>query len=284
MAARRLSIGPLRETALRAAVVDLRFAQELEQTIPYLAEEASGRNSHARRKAISAWQNAAEFHPGASDAGAAPMLGIHDLWLFIISGLILNITPGPDTAYIVGRSAQFGWRGGAAAALGISTGCLVHVVACAIGLSALLAASATAFTLVKWAGAAYLCIIGIRMLLTPTSKPADASPRRDSVASPPKVFWQGALTNVLNPKVALFFLAFLPQFVDAETPHKALAFLALGLIFILNGTLWCLAVAAFAARTARHVRQSGRAMRWINRALGGMFIYLGARLALLQTK
>lgn len=212
------------------------------------------------------------------------MLGIHDLWLFIISGLILNVTPGPDTAYIVGRSAQFGWRGGAAAALGISAGCLVHVLACAIGLSALLTASATAFTLVKWAGAAYLCFIGVRMLLTRTSEAARAPVLRDSAASLSKVFWQGALTNVLNPKVALFFLAFLPQFVDAETPHKALAFLALGLIFIFNGTLWCLGVAAFAARTARHVRQSGTAMRWINHALGGMFVYLGARIALLQSR
>ena len=101
------------------------------------------------------------------------MLGIHDLWFFIASGLVLNITPGPDTAYIVGRSAQFGWRGGAAATLGISTGCLVHVFACAIGLSALLAASATAFTLVKWVGAAYLCFIGVRMLLTHDNAPAD---------------------------------------------------------------------------------------------------------------
>src|SRR5689334_14675954 len=136
------------------------------------------------------------------------MLGIHDLWLFIISGLILNITPGPDTAYIVGRSAQFGWRGGAAAALGIAAGCLVHVLACAIGLSALLAASATAFTLVKWAGAAYLCYIGIGMLLMRESESAaSSSAPEDRVTSLSKVFWRGALTNVLNPKVALFFLA-----------------------------------------------------------------------------
>src|SRR6185437_5982108 len=212
------------------------------------------------------------------------MLGIHDLWLFIISGLILNITPGPDTAYIVGRSAQFGWRGGAAAALGIGTGCLVHVLACAIGLSALLAASATAFTLVKWLGAAYLCYIGIRMLLTRESEPAASSAPEDRATSLKRVFWQGALTNVLNPKVALFFLAFLPQFVDVAAPSKALAFLMLGLIFVFNGTLWCLAVAAFSARTARRFRQSGRAMRWINRALGGMFVYLGARIAMYQAE
>ncbi|WP_407177125.1 LysE family translocator [Bradyrhizobium sp. STM 3562] len=214
------------------------------------------------------------------------MLGIHDLWLFIVSGLVLNITPGPDTAYIVGRSAQLGWRGGAVAALGISSGCLVHIFACAAGLSALLAASATAFTVVKWAGAAYLCFIGIRMLLSrETAHPqGEKTPTRESVISLRPVFWQGALTNVLNPKVALFFLAFLPQFVAADSAHKGLAFLVLGLIFICNGTLWCLGVAAFAARTARRVRGSGRAMAWINRALGGMFVYLGARIALLQTR
>jgi RhtB (resistance to homoserine/threonine) family protein len=217
------------------------------------------------------------------------MLGIHDLWLFIISGLILNITPGPDTAYIVGRSAQFGWRGGTAAALGVCTGCLVHVMACAIGLSALLAASATAFALVKWAGAAYLCYIGIRLLLTRESKAAASSSAQEDHASDrsmsmSKVFWQGALTNVLNPKVALFFLAFLPQFVDGGAPSKAFAFLVLGLIFVFNGTLWCLAVAAFSARAARRISQSDRTRRWINRALGGMFVYLGARIAMIQAR
>jgi threonine/homoserine/homoserine lactone efflux protein len=213
------------------------------------------------------------------------MLGIHDLWLFVISGLILNVTPGPDTAYIVGRSAQFGWRGGAAATLGISTGCLVHIFACAIGLSALLAASATAFTVVKWVGAAYLCFIGIKMLLTRESAPTDEAPSRANEAmSLSKVFWQGALIDVLNPKVALFFLAFLPQFVDVQAPHKALAFLVLGAIFVSNGTIWLLGVAAFSARTASRFRQSGRAMAWINRALGGMFVYLGARIAMFQAR
>jgi RhtB (resistance to homoserine/threonine) family protein len=209
------------------------------------------------------------------------MFGIHDLWLFTVSGLVLNITPGPDTAYIVGRSAQFGWRSGAAAALGICTGCLVHIFCCAIGLSALLAASATAFATVKWVGAAYLCFIGIRMLLARQSTATEAEPSRHGEATPlSKVYWQGALTNILNPKVALFFLAFLPQFVDSQSPHKALAFLALGAIFIFNSTLWCLGVAAVSARTARRVRQSGQLMRWINRALGGLFVYLGARIAM----
>jgi threonine/homoserine/homoserine lactone efflux protein len=212
------------------------------------------------------------------------MLGIHELWLFIISGLLLNVTPGPDTAYIIGRSVQLGWRGGAAAALGISAGCFVHVFAAAIGLSALLAASSAAFTLVKWVGAAYLCFIGVKMLLSRPQAPADDAVTAGSEISLRQVFLQGALTNVLNPKVALFFLAFLPQFVAADSPHKTAAFLLLGLIFIFNGTLWCLGVAAFAANAAGRIRQSGLALRWINRALGGLFVYLGVRVAMLETR
>jgi threonine/homoserine/homoserine lactone efflux protein len=212
------------------------------------------------------------------------MLGIHDLWLFIASGLLLNVAPGPDIAYIVGRSVQMGWRGGAAAALGISTGCLVHVFGGTVGLSALLAASSTAFSIVKWAGAAYLCVIGTMMLLSRPHAKVDDAKTGDRAISLRRVFLQGALTNILNPKVALFFLAFLPQFVSADSEHKAAAFLLLGLIFVSNGTMWCLGVAAFAARAAHRVRRSGKALQWINRGLGGMFVYLGARIALLQAR
>ena len=208
------------------------------------------------------------------------MPGLHDFGLFILSGLLLNVAPGPDTAYIVGRSVQLGWRGGVAAALGISTGCLVHVVAAALGLSALLLASATAFTAVKWAGAAYLCYVGLTMLLARPRKSDEAPPREIVTVPLSRVFWQGALTNVLNPKVVMFFLAFLPQFVDADAPYKPLAFLILGLIFIFNGTLWCLAVAVVAARAARRMKQSSRTVAWINRGLGALFIYLGGRIAL----
>jgi threonine/homoserine/homoserine lactone efflux protein len=212
------------------------------------------------------------------------MLGLHDLWLFVVSGLLLNITPGPDTAYIVGRSVQFGWRGGAVATLGISSGCLIHVFAAAIGLSALLMASVVAFTVLKLAGAAYLCFIGLTMLLSRSSGASAEIPATHMPASLRQVFWQGALTNVLNPKVALFLLAFLPQFVAADSPHKALAFILLGAIFIFNGTLWCLGVAAIAARTAGRIAQSGSVALWINRVLGGLFVYLGIRIALFQAK
>jgi threonine/homoserine/homoserine lactone efflux protein len=120
-------------------------------------------------------------------------------------------------------------------------------------------------------------------LARPPARPAEAATDR-SGASLAKVFWQGALTDILNPKVALFFLAFLPQFVAAEASHKAIAFILLGLIFIFNGTLWCLGVAAFTARTVNRVRKSPRAVLWINRALGGTFVFLGARLAMIQAK
>ena len=207
-------------------------------------------------------------------------LGIHQLWLFVLSGLLLNVTPGPDTAYIIGRSVQMGWRGGAAAAIGICCGCLVHVFGAALGLSALLMASSAAFTVLKWVGAAYLLLTGLHMLLSRPRLVAEAA--APAATSLSRVFWQGALTNVLNPKVALFFLAFLPQFVAADSAHKTLAFLALGLIFISNGTLWCLGIAAFAARAAGRIRQSAGAMAWVNRLLGGLFVYLGIRVAMLE--
>ncbi|KRQ10528.1 threonine/homoserine/homoserine lactone efflux protein [Bradyrhizobium sp. USDA 4503] len=211
------------------------------------------------------------------------MLGIHELWLFVLSGLLLNVTPGPDTAYIIGRTIQLGWRGGAAAAMGISCGCLVHVLGAAIGLSALLMASSTAFLVVKLVGAAYLVLTGLQMLLARARPVADIT-GQGGETSISRVFWQGALTNILNPKVALFFLAFLPQFVAADSPHKTLAFLVLGLIFITGGTLWCLGLAAFAARAAGHIRQSAGVIAWINRSLGALFIYLGVRVATLEAR
>ena len=210
-------------------------------------------------------------------------LGIHELWFFVLSGLLLNVTPGPDTAYIIGRSIQIGWRGGAAAAIGISCGCLVHVFGAAIGLSAVLMASAAAFAVIKLLGAAYLLFTGVQMLLS-RSRPLAEVTADAGETSLRRVFWQGALTCALNPKVALFFLAFLPQFVAVESPHKTLAFLVLGLIFIFNGTLWCLGVAAMAARAAGRIRQSEGALAWINRLLGGLFVYLGVRVAMMDAR
>lgn len=205
------------------------------------------------------------------------MFGTHDLWLFVLSGLLLNVSPGPDTFYILGRTTNQGWRAGAVAALGIGSGCFVHIFAAALGLSALLAASATAFTVLKWVGGAYLVWMGISMLRTTMQTPEAEA--RVPAQRLQRVFAQGFATNALNPKVALFFLAFLPQFIAPDAPHKALAFLFLGCVFNFNATLWNLFVAWSTARIAGGVKDSRAVRTWINRSIGGVFIYLGVRLA-----
>lgn len=209
------------------------------------------------------------------------MTGIDNIWLFVAAGLLLNVTPGPDMALVMGRSMQMGVRGGGAAALGIGAGSMVHMLAATLGISAILATSATAFTIVKLAGAAYLVYLGARMLLT-RACPASGTAPAEAPATLFAVFLQGMATNVLNPKVALFFLAFLPQFIAADAPSKAVAFITLGLVFNTTGTAWNLAVAWLAARLAR-VLAAGSIIRvWLDRALGAMFVALGLRLALLQ--
>jgi threonine/homoserine/homoserine lactone efflux protein len=208
------------------------------------------------------------------------LFGTHDLWLFVLSGLLLNITPGPDTLYIIGRSTTQGRRAGAVAALGIGAGVLVHVCAAALGLSALLAASANAFTAVKIIGAAYLVYVGIGLLHSAGSIRSSAIAAEMRAASMRSIFFQGFLTNVLNPKVALFFIAFLPQFVGNEAPSKPLAFVFLGAIFDINGTLWNLLVAQITTRVSRGLAPGNALRRWFNRCVGAVFIAVGVRLAL----
>ena len=207
------------------------------------------------------------------------MAGVHDLALFVVAGLLLNVSPGPDTLYIAGRSATQGFRAGAMAALGIFAGCFVHIAAAAIGLSALIMASAEAFLVVKLAGAAYLAYVGLTMMLS-RSVEGEAKPRLVP-AKLSTVFWQGCLTNALNPKVALFFLAFVPQFINTDAPHKGLAFVALGVLFNVNSVFWNLFVAWSAHRVAGGMR-SGRAALWLNRSIGAVFLAMGVRLALFE--
>ena len=206
------------------------------------------------------------------------MFGTQDLWLFIVSGLLLNIAPGPDSLLIMARSASQGFKAGAAAVLGICSGTCVHIAAAAVGLSALLATSAEAFLLIKLLGAAYLLYIGVQMLRTTTA--ATDSTAVPAPATYAAIFRQGLLTNLLNPKVALFFLAFLPQFVAPGAENKALAFLFLGAIFNLNGMLWCLFLAWSSALAAQKVKTSTTVKLWLNRLTGGIFVLLGVKLAL----
>ena len=208
------------------------------------------------------------------------MLGIHDLPLFIVSGLLLNLAPGPDSILVMTRSAAQGWRAGSMATLGIGAGICVHVLAAALGLSALLASSAMAFTVVKGIGAAYLVYIGLTMLLA-RRRQESALAELPAVTALPcrKIFAQGFLTNVLNPKVALFFLAFVPQFISPGAEHKALAFLLLGTIFNVNGMLWCFCLAVFTALASRRLKLGGQVARWLNRGIGALFLSFGLKLA-----
>ena len=211
------------------------------------------------------------------------MFGTHDLLLFFFAAWLLIITPGPDTALIVARSTQMGFKGGAVACAGVAAGILVHVTAAAVGLSALIAASATAFALVKFLGAAYLVYIGVRMILARRKENTDAVlALKTAPIAFGKVFRQGFITNALNPKVALFFLAFLPQFIDSEAPSKALAFVFLGLVFNINGTIWIVLVAYLTARATTMMRGAKRFQRWLDCTIGALFIAFGVKLALFQ--
>jgi len=206
------------------------------------------------------------------------MLGTHDLPLFIATALVLNATPGVDFLYTVTRTLQHGWRGGVAAALGISSGCIVHALAAALGLAAVLATSAMAFTVIKWIGAAYLLWLAWGMLRAAAAdRGSHGGAASIGPASPGKIFWQGFLTNVLNPKVALFFLALLPQFIDADAPNKPLAFLFLGAVFIVNGTFFLLALVALAHRL-RRIGANSTARRVLNAIGGTLFAGLAVRL------
>ncbi|MFM0553955.1 LysE family translocator [Paraburkholderia sediminicola] len=209
------------------------------------------------------------------------MFGITHFEFFVVAVFLLNVTPGPDTAYIVGRSVAQGRGAGLMSALGISAGCCVHSLACAFGLTALLAASATAFTVIKFVGAIYLMYLGVRLLF---AKPvADQAAGEARAAGAPKslrqLFLQGFWTNVLNPKVVLFFVSFFPQFVTTGSDHKALAFLTLGAVFVVMSMLWNSFVAWIAGSVTRRFSGQPSVKKWLDRGVGGAFVGLGLKLA-----
>ncbi len=213
-------------------------------------------------------------------------MSAESLLLFVAAGLVLNLTPGPDVLFIVSHALRAGRRAGIVAACGITLGVFVHIAAAALGVGALMATSATAFTVLKWVGGAYLVYIGVRALLARAPQPQLATPAgapRSAgavAAGAPlsRVFWSGFATNALNPKVALFFLAFLPQFIDPAAEHKALAFAALGLLFNFN-SLWVNIGWALAAARLARARWMSRGLSVFERAAGLLFIGVGLRLA-----
>lgn len=205
------------------------------------------------------------------------------LLMFIAAGWLLNLTPGPDVLYIVSSALKSDVRAGIVAALGIVSGCFVHVFAAALGVGALLATSAAAFTVLKWVGAAYLVWMGIKLL---RARGGGATIVPDQVSADVvavnlgRIYRQGFLTNVLNPKVALFFLAFVPQFIAPGTEDKVTAFLLLGLLFNLNSLPINFGYAWLAGWASRRVGAVQRAMHWMDKAAGLMFIGFGLKLAL----
>lgn len=203
------------------------------------------------------------------------MFGVHDLWPFLAASFLLWLTPGPDTMYILTRSIAQGRRAGVLSALGIGTGILIHTLLAAFGLSAILAASAWAFAVVKTAGAVYLIYLGIQAL----RKKAGSLDAPDlTPTSGWSIYRQGVLCNTLNPKVAIFFLAFLPQFVDPAGRGGPMPFLFLGAFWVFGGTLWCLGQAVCAAGATRSIRRNPVMMRWLGRLTGCVYVALGLNL------
>lgn len=207
------------------------------------------------------------------------MFGVQDFFVFLIAGITLNLMPGPDTMYIIGRSLAQGRQAGIFSVLGISTGALVHTTAAAFGLSAILVSSALVFSMVKCAGAVYLIYLGIQMF---RRSPVQMQEDQGEVARAGlfTIYRQGFITNLLNPKVAVFFMAFLPQFVAADRVSSPLPFLFLGCVFICTGTLWCLFVAAVAAMASQALRSSSSSFTIARRITGVVFVGLGIKLAL----
>ena len=204
------------------------------------------------------------------------------LLVFIAAGWLLNLTPGPDMLYIVSSALRHGVRAGIVAALGILSGCFIHVLAAAVGVGALLAGSATAFSVLKWGGAAYLAWVGFKLLrgLASASAITAGGPGAAEAADLARVFRCGFLTNVLNPKVALFFLAFVPQFIAPDAEHPATAFLALGCLFIVNSLPVTCACAWLAGSAAQRLGAVQKMLQGLDRIAGVMFIGFGIKLAL----
>lgn len=203
------------------------------------------------------------------------MFGITGYASFIASSIALNIIPGSDTLYIVSRSAVGGRKKGFVSALGISTGILIHTLLVSLGLSAVLASSALLFNAMKAAGSAYLIIMGLRTIFSKT--PLFETGSSDGTLQEPlsKVYIQGVLTNALNPKVALFFLALLPQFVSADNPYGPLPFFLLGITFFTTASIWSMLLAFTASFLSRILNSGPRISKTASVISGIIYVALG---------
>lgn len=210
------------------------------------------------------------------------MIPVNDFLIFALASLVLNITPGNDMLYVATRSTSQGVKAGIVSALGIAGGCIVHLLAAVIGLSAIIANSALAFDIIKYAGAVYLVYLGVRSIASRQNKfSINNKVERKSL---PSLFWQGVLTNVLNPKVALFFLAFLPQFIHPERGNTSLQILLLGLWFNFSGTVVNCVVALLFGKLGNWLADKQAFIKWQNKITGLLLIGLGIKVALSSRK
>ncbi len=203
------------------------------------------------------------------------MLGIINYKLFIISSILLNLTPGADTIYILGKGISKGKKAAIISALGISTGCMVHTVLAAFGLSVILSKSIIAFNIVKAVGAFYLIYLGIKSMKTKDFSLKEED--KENISSG-KIFREGILTNVLNPKVALFFLSFMPQFISSNNSFGAIPFIVLGSTFVFTGTIWCLILAISSSLMTKKLKEKPSFSKILNRVTGIIFVGLGLKL------
>ena len=211
------------------------------------------------------------------------MMTVDNLGLFIALGVLLNLSPGPDVLYIVSQSLRSGVKAGLAAVMGITAGCCVHMAAAAFGVGLLLATSTLAFNALKWVGAAYLVYMGVQLLWSRATDPAHEAlqpPVQVEVVDLKKIFFKGFVTNLLNPKVALFFLAFVPQFIPVHAAEPTLTFILLGCLFNLNGLLVGMAWAWAAAGLAQRASRVQKSLQKLDRIAGLMFVGFGVKLAL----
>ncbi|QKX07519.1 LysE family translocator [Aquimarina sp. TRL1] len=205
------------------------------------------------------------------------MFGIENFGAFVATGILLNMTPGAGTMYILGKSLSGGTKSGVISVMGICTGSAMHTLLTAFGLSALLAESQLAFDIVKYLGAIYLIGLGCKLIFSNKKMEGVHVSKKESYK---KIYLSGALTNLLNPKVALFYIAFLPQFVNPEFEMPLLSFLILGFTYVFTGVLWCTLLAIFSARFSEKIQQNQKIKKWLDKISGVVFVSFGIKLAI----
>ncbi|MGS0742896.1 LysE family translocator [Glaciimonas sp. GG7] len=200
-----------------------------------------------------------------------------EVWLFLLAAMTLTLAPGPDNIYVLTRGIAQGRKAGLVAALGFSSGLFFHTMLAVFGFAALIKASPNAYVLLRYAGAGYLIYLGVRTLLS------TAAIHMQGPAKPIKlsrIYWQSVIANVLNPKVTLFFIAFLPQFVNAQAGHIPAQMLLLAVVFILQALAIFSAIACFSGMVGAFFQRKASAAIYLNRLAGSAFIALGIRIAL----